>query len=432
MKNNLFRDRLKQSKLKQSIIELGIIAAFLLLIIISPTLLASEDNNNDVSSPYNLIIDDIICRDNKNTKCAFITKKYYQNIGDLVNPEEIADAKLRLGTLFQFRNVRIVLEKAEQRNHVVVVFIVKESEQVQYNVGLSYLGRKNDQIQSDKYSATVGVTDFNFLGTGKELGFSFLRGDSIVDLGITAVTIDENGQFVLSPARISQTSNQFGLSYYDPHLFDSKRYYLRSTIGYSRDSIEGIFSFIVNNLSTTTASLAFGKRFASHSYFELNSNYFDISGEVLPFEAENTINLVYGWDSRDDLLFPTKGSVFSAQLVNVTKENRESRAIGFSFSDNIAFLDDKVFDYAITARVNSKTTPFIDRFTNTYSTFTLSDINSSGSKDGNYSGWKYRIKIPLQNTRAKDISYGVSYIHQTDTLIMQFSLDYTLEEGNLF
>jgi len=426
MKNNQFRD-----KLKAIIVESSLIISAFLLFTLAPSLLASEETGD--SSPYKLIIDDITCRDNENTECSFIVKKYYQQVGDLVDPEEIADAKLRLGTLFQFRNIRIVLEKSKQRDHVVVVFIVEESEQLQYNAGLSYSGIKDENNKLDSYTASVGVTNYNFLGTGKELNFSLLKGDSVVDLGFSEATLDENSQIIsLGPIKFSQNSDQIGLSYYDPHLFDSKRYYLRSSIGYSRDSIDGTFSSLLNDLSTKTASLAFGKRFASHSYIEIISNYSKLSGNVIPFESENLANLAYGWDSRDDLLFPTRGSVFTIQLVDLANDGRDGRTVGFNYSDNISFSDELVFNYDIRARAREKTSPFVKRFTDTYSTFALSDIDSSGKKDGRYSGWKYRIKIPLQNTSSEDISYGVTYIYQTDTLVMQFSLDYVPGEENIF
>ena len=60
-----------------------------------------------------LIIDDIICQGNENTDCDFITKKYYQKIGQVLDADEIADAQLRLGTLIQFKYISIHLEKKE-------------------------------------------------------------------------------------------------------------------------------------------------------------------------------------------------------------------------------------------------------------------------------------------------------------------------------
>ncbi|PAJ74599.1 hypothetical protein CJF42_09775 [Pseudoalteromonas sp. NBT06-2] len=53
------------------------------------------------AEPPKLIIDDIKCTGNSTTDCDFITKKYYQKVGDVLNPDEIEDAKLRLGTLIQ-------------------------------------------------------------------------------------------------------------------------------------------------------------------------------------------------------------------------------------------------------------------------------------------------------------------------------------------
>ncbi|NQZ12483.1 MAG: hypothetical protein HRT35_35465, partial [Algicola sp.] len=80
------------------------------------------------------VIDGITCEGNKNTECDFITKKYYQQIGDVLDAEEIADAKLRLGTMIQFKTVNTRLAKGKERGHVVVVFEVSEANHIQYEL----------------------------------------------------------------------------------------------------------------------------------------------------------------------------------------------------------------------------------------------------------------------------------------------------------
>jgi len=148
---------------------------------------------NEVGTPE-LIIDDIKCTGNSTTDCDFITRKYYQKVGDVLNPDEIEDAKLRLGTLIQFKSTRIHLEKGSQRDYVVVVFDITEASNIQYDVGYRYEKKKEREkhgscayssidragicLSGNRINDSAGhiwagkITDFNFLGQGKELSFS--------------------------------------------------------------------------------------------------------------------------------------------------------------------------------------------------------------------------------------------------------------------
>ncbi|MFT4925874.1 MAG: hypothetical protein ACI8WB_001969, partial [Phenylobacterium sp.] len=113
---------------------------FTLLAVQPATALANEQLSNgvNISGSPAWIIDDIVCEGNNTTDCDFITKKYYQHVGDVLDPNEIADARLRLGTLFQFKNVSTRLKKGAERGHVVVVFAVSEASNIQYDLGLGY------------------------------------------------------------------------------------------------------------------------------------------------------------------------------------------------------------------------------------------------------------------------------------------------------
>ncbi|OUS24697.1 hypothetical protein A9Q98_13310 [Thalassotalea sp. 42_200_T64] len=183
--------------------------------VIEPSVNPSADSVSQArnSKTKDLIIDDIICSGNKDTDCEFIVKKYYQAIGDVLDTNEIADARLRLGTLFQLTDTDVYLEKGKQRDHVIVVFAVQEASNIQYEVSSGFqfsdfnendyvydcIGHSADyqrhyyqdspngitdtrQIDSEykdcdsqadlsSFYVTSKVTDFNFLGTGKELSF---------------------------------------------------------------------------------------------------------------------------------------------------------------------------------------------------------------------------------------------------------------------
>ena len=53
------------------------------------------------------IIEKIICQGNERTKCDFITEKYFQKEGDILDQETLSEAKLRLSSLRQFKKINI-------------------------------------------------------------------------------------------------------------------------------------------------------------------------------------------------------------------------------------------------------------------------------------------------------------------------------------
>ena len=400
----------------------------------------SPIENNSFANNYSasaLIIDDIVCRENENTKCSFIKKKYYQGIGEHVNPDEIADARLRLGTLQQFINVRIVLEKSKQRGHVIVVFIVEEASHVQYGLQLAYHGSQfyfsttSYEERSHTGYLTASVTDFNFLGSGKQLGVS-LRSE---------VQNMESYRPYSDFERVDRdlASNQINVAYYDPHLLGSVKYYLSADIGYVDNELS-YYSF--NNYKKTNAgvrkqshigkyfNLSAGKRFASYSYLSLNYHVLKdnglFQGDKKTFED---VSLNYGWDSRDDLIFPTYGSRF--QIDARALNNSNYKAIILNYEDNVAINDFMIFNYS----VGDAYAYWLDdkKFSdpNPYAAFALSDIDMANSQKGQYTGWKYQIQMPLKDIRTESIGASVEYIRQTNKLILHFTVGYQMDWGDL-
>ena len=382
----------------------------LLGLLVAPQVLAQKATISDHTS-YKLIIDELLCRGNENTQCEFITKKFYQGVGDHVDPEEIADARLRLGTLQQFKNVSIVLEKAQQRGHVNVVFVVDEAQHVQYSLGTSYSGHNIGHSRGDNFGQSAGVTDFNFLGSGKELSFN-----------VSGFYADSTNFSYFDNNSHGYTAR---LSYYDPHLLNSVDYFLSANTSYnSIENSNGNLTLIDNkgieisnerSYANSFYSVALGRRFFSHSY--VSSGIFDSSAD-----SDTSLFVAYGWNSTDDKLFATQGSEFRSQLT--TSLNGDSASLSLRYQQNISLNEDYVFGYELSDSIYLKHDVFRENQFNPQMKISLSDIDSSQGVSGKYTGWRYQISAPLRRFETNTLNFGISYIYQTDALIMSFSLNY--------
>ena len=406
-----------------------------------------------------LIIDDIICQGNENTDCDFITKKYYQKIGQVLDADEIADAQLRLGTLIQFKYINIHLEKSSVRNHVVVVFDVNEASNIQYELGANYgYNRRNTSNRSCLYSLTddinsynfglcdknwhsnhLGlfskVTDFNFWGTGKELSIS-LYGN---------FNKSEENRTLTSPLDFSLTDNQrtkiqhygLGLSYYDPYLFDSAYYYLdvSTSISYSSIDVEkqkldtqqpaafisyGLFDES-DELSLNPLLVSVGRRFARHSYFSFTA-------QANLDDNEQFYSIAYGWNSEDDILFPTSGSAFSTSI-NLDKD---SQSLAISYKQNFSLANHNVLTVGTTTYTSINEWDFTGIQGNIFVRY--SSINAIDKLNGSYSGW--HVGANIGGVYFKDVDYdsasvgfSAGYTHQTENMIYRFSANISLSEA---
>lgn len=417
----------------------------------------SEDSIHN-NSPTQLIIDDITCRGNITTECAFVTKKYFQDIGEVLNPEEIADARLRLGTLVQFRAVDVYLEKGRERGHVVVVFDVSESNNLFYEVGLGIDGSRvrtsnNSDFENDQTNSGLNakVTNFNFLGTGKELSLavSGVQFESDTNLIGLIGFQDNSGNLVFSSRKFYQNyqrnSYDIGLNYFDPHLFGSSHYYLVANTQIRKNHLEKRSSEVSIDLdppemesiqykrhsSSTSHSLLLGRRFGSHSYAAI-----DVSKTNAVTADQTTIGITYGWNSENDTLLPSKGEDFSLRLSRF----RDEYEANLNYRKNLSFNENKVFSFGSNITFNlpndyctacslvlldSISASVFARFTN------IKPINKS---KGQYRSWFAGFHTGQGNISEDSYNYHFSginagYTYQTDSVIYRFSLAFNVQEN---
>lgn len=437
----------------------AVLGLFLGIALQSITVLASEQEFNEnrdegnVSSQPMLIIDEITCQGNTSTECSFVTNKYYQQIGDVLNPDEIADAKLRLGTLIQFKSVNIHLEKGYQRNHVVVVFDVNEASNMLYELGGGYDYLKVEPGQESRYGVNSKVTNFNFLGAGKELSLSVsgARDEWKSESLGKGISIDSLGNYTESWAKYSSTNSTnnylLSLGYYDPHLFGTSHYYLAAGIQFNKYSLENNRSTQILDASQEVApeivrwksegtqnshTFVLGRRFGSHSYISLDS----VTTNNVSTD-QTTYGVSYGWNSEDDTLFPTQGSEFSTRIskfrddYQVNLHYKKNISVGLNqvltFGNNITFNEHNYYCTACYLMFrNSVSASIFSRY---------SHIKAVDKTQGIYAGWYLGFYLGQGNISEEIYNYHFSginagYTYQTANMIYRFSLAYNQQENN--
>lgn len=243
-----------------------------------------------------LVVEDLRCHGNAATSCEFILGHVYLGPGDTLDETELQNAQLRLSTLRTFEAVDIYLEKGSERGKAVVVIEVVEADPIatEWLLGASY------RLGALRSVAAGRLLHQNLFGAGK-----------LADFSIIAVS-PLNGR--------SEERYSASVRYADPHLFGSKRYFAIARMSYE-DSEVGIYgNFVDHNVLRLTASL--GRRLWDFSYLLVGYGYRarndqrsgqwqeDGTFEIEKERNRHVIDFLYGWNSEDDLYFPTRGSSF--------------------------------------------------------------------------------------------------------------------------
>jgi outer membrane protein assembly factor BamA len=242
-----------------------------------------------------LIVEALECRGNAFTSCRFILGQLYLSEGDRVDEEEIENAKLRLLWMRNFSSVSIYLEKGSERGRARVIVEVVEASPVTKEVttGFFYQNGATGHLLQGRW------TDYNLFGNGKVLDF---KASTAVPLG---------------GHRLQERFAQ--LSYIDPHLFDTKRNFLSSSISYIDLDVDRRNGDTID-IEQLAIDLTFGRRIWDFSYVTVGYQYRPVSdvfwrvreedGQFETHEEHSRSSLIiaYGWNSEDDQYFPTRGS----------------------------------------------------------------------------------------------------------------------------
>lgn len=263
-------------------------AAMLCALVTPPTSAASVGD---------MVVEDLLCRGNAATSCDFILGHVYLGRGDDVDEAELQNAQLRLSTLRTFESVSIYLEKGSERGKAVVVIEVVEADPI----GTEWLLGASHRLGSFR-SVTAGrLLHQNLFGAGK-----------LADLSVVAsVPLDGPTQEAYSAS----------LRYADPHLFGSKRYFAIAGIGYGDGNFEDRYGNVAES-EVLSFGVSLGRRLWDFSYLIVGYGYRahidqrsgrwqdDGTFEIREERNPHVFDVLYGWNSEDDLYFPTRGSSF--------------------------------------------------------------------------------------------------------------------------
>lgn len=434
----------------------------------------SEVLANTTSTGASLVIDNIVCEGNESTDCDFITKKYYQQSGEILDPNEVADARLRLGTLIQFRQVDIRLEKGHKRGHVIVVFDVTEASNIQYEwaTGLQYSSDdyhycrqvyrwreqpfeqcSQNSITESSFDFNGTVTDFNFLGSGKRLSVNFNTVGGKREIEEDSTFFGEQPEYYASYSSLDSDYYSLGLSldYYDPHLFGSSVYYGRARISYGRAEgnsetsatlpEQGVYERRYKYTDVSIPyQLEFGRRFASHSFVSFDINKFSVKGDGRA--PTNVIfGLNYGWDSRDDILFATQGSVFNSRYFHRGPDS--NYGISLEYTRYHSLWHNKVLSWGLHSSHSKNQTQYYntptslaDKTTARYGgSLRFTSITDIDAYEGTYSGWHVDLAVTQMNDTPSGIpnlplTLDFGYTYQTSSMVYRFSVGLQTTKGH--
>lgn len=265
-----------------------LIAFVLLLPLSCPGQAATDDDA--------LIIEDLSCRGNAATSCDFILRHVYLAPGDVVDEEELGNARLRLASLPSFHSVEIYLEKGTARGRVRVVIEVTEADPY----AREWLTGSSLRFDSLSHLFAGRLTHQNLFGTGKLLDMTML---AYVPLA-GSVRSEYSGR----------------VQYVDPHWLGSKRMFAIAGLSGGRSDVETL-NDERQRLVNVGLDLTLGRRIFDFSYVslflrynpvidvELTITHPDGSVEHRAASFDNqAVGLNYGWNSEDDPYFPTRGS----------------------------------------------------------------------------------------------------------------------------
>ena len=256
----------------------------------------------DPSQPSPLIVEDVRCKGNLLTTCAYIRGFVHLAAGDRLNETEIQDARLRLSSLPDFVSVQIYLDKGSAKGRALVVIEVVEADRVENEFSAGTSSRLSSVYQTFEARAA----ERNAFGT-----------DNTVNLDVEAlVPID-------GPTHHGIYSR---LQVVDPTLLDSNKYFLISGVSYQNTVVSYPYEAF-DKTDQLGIDLSVGRRLFDYSYVTVGYLERLISQSVSQsrgtgglFSTDRDPNnnhgwsLGYGWNSEDDSYFPTRGSRLNSSV----------------------------------------------------------------------------------------------------------------------
>jgi len=299
---------------------------FFLWALLIPLQLPAQDVGEFSYTP--LQVQEIRCAGNEKVACDFIRGHLHLSPGAALDEDEIRNAELRLSALRIFDSVAIHLEKGARRGVVIVVIEVTE----------------NSPLVTETTAGGSHRVDLGHVLVGSRIAHQNLFGEGkLADL--TAVASVPTG----GPGR--NESYSVNLRYVDPLLFGSQRWFGTAAANWYKLDFEDQYGNFAQGEMLALAVNA-GWRFADFSYLSGGVTYrpssewwsgrWERHGIFKVNDGRNLdfgFGITYGWNSEDDLLFPTQGSTFEISAGAAHGEDTEWGIGWLQFRKTWSWLD---------------------------------------------------------------------------------------------
>jgi outer membrane protein assembly factor BamA len=250
-----------------------------------------------------LIVEDIRCKGNALSRCAYIRGFLHLSPGDALSEEEIQNAKLRLSSLPDFVSVAIYLDKGSAKGRAIVIIEVVEADRIDNQISAGTSSRLSSLYQT----VEARVAERDVFGT-----------QGTVNLDVQGIApIDGPSHHGI------YTRLQFAA----PTLFDSNKYFLIGGMTYQNTVIDYPYQ-ASDKTDQFDIDLSAGRRLFDYSYATVG--YLErLVSRSISSQARGTSGLFstnsdpnnnkgwalgYGWNSEDDPYFPTHGSRLSSSF----------------------------------------------------------------------------------------------------------------------
>jgi hypothetical protein len=256
--------------------------------------LAQQVLGQDAQDPP-LVIETMQCRGNVSTSCQSILTYIFLNPGDVVDEEEIQNAKLRMAWLPNFESVDIYLEKGSERGKAHLVVEVVESDAIRMESTFGFASRADTT-----FNVIEGrISNWNLFGEGKVLHFG------------GAIATPLHGPVF--------RQRVVALQYVEPRLFGSKKYYGHATAFWNEveraasngdrfESEHAGAQFLIGRRLWSFSFLSAGYQFRPRHDIEGRFRLQDGTFDEITNSPSGLAVLRFGWHSEDDPYFPTSGS----------------------------------------------------------------------------------------------------------------------------
>lgn len=246
-----------------------------------------------VDKGENVYIERIDIVGNHQTHDYVIRRELDFSEGDRIEPRQIREAERRLKALRFFKSIDIRTARAAASDRAVMTVTVEEDKTGEFSIGTGY-------STADGIIGTVGISQANFMGSGRYIGFEVGRGDD-----------DQSYSFSMTEPHLFGTRATGFIELYHRNIdFDSNRFhpYDETRTG----GKIGIRAPITNDL---TGSIYFGLYDREIADVPLSYQGSGLANSPFLIEVGNTLVSFAGYslnyNTLDDNVSPANGLTFS-------------------------------------------------------------------------------------------------------------------------